>query len=76
MSSLISFFKELKVLSYRSELVWLVLPQDILFDTIVKGEFSLISFSAHLSLVYRRVIGVFFLSKACILPHLSAVKVS
>ena len=71
MSSLISFFKELKVLSYRSELVWLVLPQDILFDTIVKGEFSLISFSAHLSLVYRRVIGVFFfLRKACIRPNL------
>ena len=56
-SSPISFFKDLKFLSYRS-LTCLVRVKPkyffILFEVIVKGVVSLISFLIYLSFVYRR----------------------
>jgi hypothetical protein len=60
-SSLISFFRDLKFLSYRSFtcLVRLILRYFILFVTIVKGVVSLISFSACLSFVYRKATDLF-----------------
>ena len=50
-SSSISFFKDLKFLSYSSStcLVKVTPRYFILFMAIVKGDVSLISFSAHLS---------------------------
>ena len=55
-SSSVSFFKDLKFLSYRSFTSFVsVTPRYfILFVTIVNGDASLISFSAPLSFVYRR----------------------
>jgi hypothetical protein len=60
-SSLISFLRELKFLPYRSFtcLVTVTTRYFILFATIVKGVFSLISFSAHLSFVYRKAMDLF-----------------
>ena len=54
--SLISFFKDLKLLSYRSFtcLVRVIPRYSILFVAILKGFVYLISFSSHLSFVYRR----------------------
>jgi hypothetical protein len=60
-SSFISFFKNLKFLSYRSFIciVRLILRYFLLFQVIVKGVISLISFSVYLSFVYRRVTDFF-----------------
>ena len=60
-SSLISFFRDLKLLSYRSftSLVRVYPRYFILFVTIEKGVVSLISFSACLSFVYRKAIDLF-----------------
>ena len=57
-SSSISFFKDLKFLSYKSStcLVTATPRYFMLFVTIVKCDVSLISFSAHLSSVYRRLL--------------------
>ena len=56
MSSSISFFKDLKFLSYKfSTCLVRVTPRYfMLFVAIVKGDDSLISFSALLSSEYRR----------------------
>jgi hypothetical protein len=56
-----SFFRDLKFLSYRSftSLVRVTPKYFILFVTIVKGIVSLISFSAHISFVYRKVTDLF-----------------
>ena len=55
-SSSLSFFKDLKFLSYKSFtcLVRVTPRYFMLFVAVVKGDVSLISFSAHLSSVYRR----------------------
>ena len=55
-SSLTSFFRDLKFLSYRSftSLVRVTPRYVILFVTIVKDVISLISFSACLSFEYRK----------------------
>ena len=55
-SSLISFFKDLKFLSYRyfTSSVRVTPRYFILFATIVKGVVSLISFSAYLFFVQRK----------------------
>ena len=60
-SSLISFFRDLKFLSYRSftSFVRVMTVYFILFLTIQKVVVSLISFSACLSFVYRKVIDLF-----------------
>ena len=60
-SSLISFFRDLKFLSYRSftYLVRVTPRYFILFVTIEKGVVSLISSSACLSFVYRKAIDLF-----------------
>jgi hypothetical protein len=60
-SSLLSFFRALKFLSYRSftSLVSVTPRYFILFVTIEKGVVSLISFSACLTFVYRKAIGLF-----------------
>ena len=54
--SSVSFFKDLKFLSYRSFtcLVRVTPRYFILFVAIGKGDVSLISFSAHLSPIYRK----------------------
>jgi hypothetical protein len=59
--SLVSFLRDLELLSYRSFTCFLrVTPTYfILFLAIVKRVFSLISFSAHLSFVYRKNIDFF-----------------
>ena len=56
MSSLISFFKDLKFLLYKSFtcLVRVASRNFMLFVTFVKGDVSLISSAAHLSSVYRK----------------------
>ena len=56
-SSSISFFKDLKFLSCKSFtcLVRVTPRYFMLFVAIVKDDVSLISFSAHLSSVHRRV---------------------
>ena len=59
-SSLISFFRDLKFLSYRSCLVRVT--QGIFFVAIVKGVISLISFSACLSFEYRKATYLFVLT--------------
>ena len=63
-SSSISFFKDLKFLSYKSStcLVRVTLRYFMLFVAIVKGDVSLISFSVLLSSEYRRVTDFFFFS--------------
>ena len=60
-SSLISFFRDLKFLSYRSftSLVRVTPRYFILFVTIEKGVVSLISLSAYLSFVQRKAIDLF-----------------
>jgi hypothetical protein len=52
-SSSISFFRDLHILSYRSFIVLVRVTPGlfILFVAIVKGVFSLTSFSAHLLLI-------------------------
>jgi hypothetical protein len=57
----ISFFKDLKFLSYRSfTCLSRATPRYfILFVAVVKGVVSLISFSTHLSFVYRRATDFF-----------------
>ena len=60
-SSLISFFRDLKFLSYRSftSLVTVTPRYFILFVTIVKGVVSLISFSAYLFFMQRKATDLF-----------------
>jgi hypothetical protein len=60
-SSMISFFRDLKCLSYRSFICLVrVTPRYcILFVTIVKGIIYLISFSACLSFEYRKATDLF-----------------
>ena len=60
-SSSISFFKDLKFLSYRSStcLVRITPRYFMLFVAIVKGDVSLISSPALLSPVYRRATDFF-----------------
>jgi hypothetical protein len=60
-SSLISFFRDLKVLSYRSFtcFVRITARYFILFVTIVKDVVSLVSFSAYLSFEYRKATELF-----------------
>ena len=55
-SSSISFFKDLKLLSNRSftYLVGVILRYIMLFVAIMKSDVSLVSLSAYLSFVYRR----------------------
>ena len=59
--SLISFFRDLKFLSYRSvtSLVRDTSRYYILFVTIVKGVFFLITFSAHSFFEYRKATDLF-----------------
>ena len=63
-SSSVSFFKDLKFLSYRSftSLVRVTPKHFMLFVAIVKGDVSLISFSTHLSFVYRRATDFFLVN--------------
>ena len=61
MSSLVSFFKDLKLLPHRS-FTCLVRVTPRYFMLLVKGDVSLISFSVHLSYVYRRATGFFFVN--------------
>lgn len=59
-----SFFKDLKFLSYRPfTCLDRVTPKNFkLFVTTIKGNVSLISLSVHLSFVYRRATSVFELT--------------
>jgi hypothetical protein len=61
LGSSISFFRDLKFLSYRSFTCFVrVTPRYfILFVTIVKGVVSLISFSAYLSFEQRKAADLF-----------------
>ena len=61
MSSSISFFKDLKFLSYKSStcLVRVTLRYFMLLVAIVRGDVSLISFSVNLSSVYRKATDFF-----------------
>ena len=61
-TSSISFFKDLKFLWYKSSTCLdRVTPKYfMLFVAIVKGDASLISFSSHLSSVYRKATDFFF----------------
>jgi hypothetical protein len=60
-STLGSFFRDLKFLSYRFSLAWLELHQDILYYSwlLKKGVGSLISFTAHLYFEQRRATNSF-----------------
>ena len=50
------FLQTLEKFNHTSlPLVWLELFQDVLFEDTVKGIVSLISFTVHLSLVYRSI---------------------
>ena len=63
----ISFFKDLKFLSYRSFtcLVRVTPRYFILFETIVKDVDLLISFWAHLSFAFKRATDIFLVNFIC-----------
>ena len=61
-SYLISYFKDINFLSYRTFTYLVrVTPRNFIFVIIVKGAISLISFSDYLFFEYRNVTGLFFL---------------